>query len=80
MLAIFFCLDGNWGSWSSFSSCSKSCGGGATMSRSRHCNNPKPSRGGNPCVGSDTQAVTCKTPSCIPGELLNLTLELYYNG
>jgi len=67
-----FCLDGNWGSWSSFSSCSKSCGNGGTMSKTRKCNNPQPSRGGKPCIGPDTETVACKTPSCRPGNLLKL--------
>jgi hypothetical protein len=45
------------------------------MSRTRLCNNPQPSRGGKPCIGSGTETVNCKTPSCIQGKLLNLFEE-----
>ena len=57
-------MDGNWGNWLSWSTCSAACGGG-TRSRSRLCNNPMPSNGGEPCTGSSVQSQSCNTGACI---------------
>ena len=47
---VFPCpVDGNYAQWSTFSSCSKSCGSG-TMRRTRNCTNPAPDFGGNGCL------------------------------
>uniref|UniRef100_A0A3Q0S9H8 Uncharacterized protein n=1 Tax=Amphilophus citrinellus TaxID=61819 RepID=A0A3Q0S9H8_AMPCI len=46
--------DGNWGPWSSWGSCSKTCNGGQ-MRRYRTCDNPRPAYGGRACAGADTQ-------------------------
>jgi len=56
-------VDGKWGSWSTFSKCSKSCGGG-TQRRSRRCDNPRPSGGGKSCRGDSTQTNPCKMGKC----------------
>ena len=48
------------GGWSSWSSCSLSCGGGT---QTRTCTNPAPSGGGAPCSGPSSQS--CNTHSCI---------------
>ena len=42
------CVDGNWGVWSSWSVCAEEEG---RTTRTRECNNPPPSRGGNSCPG-----------------------------
>ncbi|XP_057298171.1 SCO-spondin-like isoform X3 [Hydractinia symbiolongicarpus] len=55
-------IHGNWGSWAN-SACSVSCGLG-TLTRSRLCNNPAPSNGGNSCVGSSTLQVQCNNGAC----------------
>lgn len=47
------------GGWSSWGSCSKSCGGGT---QTRTCTNPPPSGGGASCSGASSQA--CNTHSC----------------
>ena len=47
------------GGWSSWSSCSKTCGGGT---RTRTCTNPAPSGGGANCVGATSEA--CNTQAC----------------
>ena len=47
-----FLVKGNWGEWSVYTKCSKTCGGGK-QNRSRLCNNPSPSHGGQNCVMSD---------------------------
>ena len=60
-----FSVDGNWGSWSSFGKCSKSCGSG-TQLRRRSCDKPPISNGGTPCDGSSIEIRVCSTRPC-PG-------------
>ncbi|KAM3868698.1 A disintegrin and metalloproteinase with thrombospondin motifs 3-like [Diretmus argenteus] len=55
--------DGSWGSWSKFSPCSRTCGGGV-RSRSRQCNNPVPAYGGRDCPGSAFGYQMCNTEEC----------------
>ncbi|XP_034308311.2 semaphorin-5A [Magallana gigas] len=63
-------VDGGWsefGSWSKFSQCAKTCGWGAkTRYRYRECNNPKPQNGGRFCPGDSIHSETapCNTNSC----------------
>eukprot|EP00111_Clytia_hemisphaerica_P007868 TCONS_00022855-protein len=56
-------VDGKWGNWTSFGSCSKSCGGGFQI-RSRACNNPIPKYGGKDCQGMFKENRTCNTQNC----------------
>ncbi|XP_066942937.1 hemicentin-1-like isoform X1 [Macrobrachium rosenbergii] len=56
-------LDGNWGSWESWSVCSASCGGGVRR-RQRQCDDPPPSNGGRFCPGSDTLEDYCNLEMC----------------
>ncbi|XP_078597525.1 cartilage intermediate layer protein 2-like [Branchiostoma floridae x Branchiostoma japonicum] len=56
-------IHGMWSTWMAWSTCSQSCGGG-TQLRQRQCNNPAPSSGGNPCVGSQDQSRQCSTWAC----------------
>lgn len=58
-------VDGGFGLWSSWTACSKTCGTGS-QSRSRPCNNPTPTGGGQNCTGDSSQAKSCKIKSC-PG-------------
>lgn len=67
ILAFFLSVSGNWGPWSSWGSCSKTCNGGQ-MRRYRTCDNPRPANGGRACAGADTQIQRCSTANC-PGEL-----------
>ena len=60
-------VDGNWGSWTEVSECSRSCGGG-TNYRMRMCNNPSPRFGGNWCPGIITEFQQCNTQGC-PGKI-----------
>jgi len=55
--------NGGFSSWSSWGTCSASCGGG-TQSRSRSCNNPSPAYGGVDCSGSTSESQSCNTQSC----------------
>lgn len=70
----FSLVHGHWSSWSSFGSCSKSCGGGAQYRR-RTCSNPAPSGGGKGCPGSSYHSRACNTKGC-PGKTVHAT---YYN-
>ena len=59
-------VDGNWGAFGQWTSCSTSCGGG-TRSRTRSCNNPPPSNGGKQCSGSASETESCGMNKC-PGK------------
>ena len=59
-------LDGVWEDWSTWTTCTVSCGGG-TQWRSRECDGPY--SGGNPCTGAMEETQTCNNYSC-PGEML----------
>ncbi|XP_031568759.1 MAM and LDL-receptor class A domain-containing protein 2-like [Actinia tenebrosa] len=56
-------LDGHWGRWSSWGSCSTTCGEGS-KTRTRICDDPVPKNGGKNCVGSNTEQRYCKVRSC----------------
>ncbi|XP_076472307.1 uncharacterized protein LOC143301799 [Babylonia areolata] len=56
-------VNGNWATWSSWGTCSVSCGGGS-KSRSRTCTNPPPANGGTQCSGSGSDTSTCNTQPC----------------
>ncbi|CAL8343155.1 unnamed protein product [Lota lota] len=51
-------VHGAWSSWSEFSPCSRTCGGGVSY-RTRDCNNPRPAFGGIDCEGEDVEAELC---------------------
>lgn len=59
-------MNGGWGKWSSYGSCSKTCGGGV-KERTRQCNNPAPKHGGSKCPGADQQVTHCNVYRC-PGQ------------
>ncbi|NXD77268.1 CO8A protein, partial [Halcyon senegalensis] len=46
--------NGHWSCWSQWGPCQS-----GTARRSRHCNNPAPQRGGEPCKGRDVQSKAC---------------------
>ena len=58
-------VDGGWGEFGDWTSCSKDCGGGKQQ-RSRECSNPAPANVGNQCVGDATEERDCNTEAC-PG-------------
>ncbi|XP_046880322.1 A disintegrin and metalloproteinase with thrombospondin motifs 2-like [Hypomesus transpacificus] len=55
--------DGNWGSWSQYGECSRSCGGGVQF-RTRDCDNPRPANGGRTCAGATYQFRLCSKEPC----------------
>lgn len=65
---LLHCLlvDGSWSEWSSWTSCSQTCGGG-TQVRTRTCTNPLPSNGGQSCSKSSTDRQDCNMRACLPG-------------
>ncbi|XP_061673289.1 A disintegrin and metalloproteinase with thrombospondin motifs 13 isoform X2 [Syngnathoides biaculeatus] len=56
-------IHGSWSSWSGFSGCSRTCGGGIAH-RTRQCNNPRPAFGGDDCVGMSIEAELCNRRPC----------------
>lgn len=56
-------VNGNWNLWSSWRSCSKSCGTGS-RTRVRSCSDPAPSFGGSDCQGNSIDEEDCNTQSC----------------
>ena len=68
-LCMLHCVivNGGWGSWTRWSSCDATCGGGQ-RTRRRYCDNPAPSGGGSDCSGSNRQQENCNTAKC-PGEI-----------
>ncbi|XP_056089325.1 A disintegrin and metalloproteinase with thrombospondin motifs 3 isoform X2 [Rhinichthys klamathensis goyatoka] len=55
--------DGAWGAWSKYGSCSRSCGTGVRF-RTRQCNNPVPSNGGQDCPGVNYEYQLCNIDDC----------------
>ncbi|XP_048590041.1 MAM and LDL-receptor class A domain-containing protein 2 isoform X3 [Nematostella vectensis] len=56
-------VNGHWGAWSAWTSCTVTCDVGA-QKRSRNCNNPAPKNGGKNCVGDASESVTCVKRRC----------------
>ncbi|EPY87659.1 A disintegrin and metalloproteinase with thrombospondin motifs 2 precursor [Camelus ferus] len=55
--------DGNWGAWSPFGSCSRTCGTGVKF-RTRQCDNPHPANGGRTCSGLAYDFQLCSSQDC----------------
>ncbi|CAB4055395.1 Mucin-like protein,Hemicentin-1,Adhesion G protein-coupled receptor B3 [Lepeophtheirus salmonis] len=55
-------IDASWSIWTSWSTCTKTCGGGSRR-RSRTCTPAQ--NGGQPCIGTATDESTCNTQECI---------------
>ncbi|XP_076470391.1 brain-specific serine protease 4-like isoform X2 [Babylonia areolata] len=59
-------VNGMWGGWGGWTSCSVTCGQG-TRSRTRRCDSPPPSGGGQYCAGYAVQQTQCQTATCPAG-------------
>ncbi|XP_048581714.1 uncharacterized protein LOC5511228 isoform X2 [Nematostella vectensis] len=69
-------VNGNYGYWSSWSECDKTCGGGKRV-RMRSCTNPTPQFGGSDCsvLGPETQTERCMINTCpVNGNYSNWSL------
>ncbi|KAM5157512.1 SCO-spondin-like [Mantella aurantiaca] len=55
---------GDWSAWSSWTDCTKTCGGEGVRSRSRVCDNPSPLGGGDYCEGLSAEVEPCQRPPC----------------
>ncbi|XP_053722030.1 A disintegrin and metalloproteinase with thrombospondin motifs 18 isoform X1 [Synchiropus splendidus] len=56
-------VHGQWSSWSQWSDCSRTCGGGV-MHRERTCTSPRPQNNGKFCSGSSRLNQLCNTRPC----------------
>nr|CAB3219998.1 A disintegrin and metalloproteinase with thrombospondin motifs 3 [Phallusia mammillata] len=72
-------VDGNWGPWSTYGECSRTCGTGV-MYRTRKCNNPPPSNNGRNCVGQNMDPDLCNTRPCPEGRDYRAEQCMYSNG
>lgn len=80
-LIRIFLVNGDWSSWSEWTSCSQTCGTGNIV-RTRTCTNPTPANGGNDCaVTGGTNTIESQNQNCnqflCPGEL-NLFDDILY--
>lgn len=57
-------VDGRWGKWGPFGTCSRTCGGGVQLSK-RQCDNPVPVNGGKYCQGVRVKYRSCNLTPCI---------------
>ncbi|XP_063691535.1 SCO-spondin-like [Bolinopsis microptera] len=56
-------VDGGWGDYGDWSTCSVECGGG-TQTRTRNCNSPLPANGGVECEGDTEDKQSCNEQAC----------------
>jgi len=63
MMAYAFLVDGRFGDWSDWVTCSVTCGNG-TQNRRRQCIPPQ--HGGQPCIGHTVETQECFVRFC-PG-------------
>jgi len=56
-------VNGGWGHFSPWPSCSKSCDGGVSV-QTRKCDSPRPAFGGKACVGSAKNTKPCNAHVC----------------
>ncbi|CAC5392835.1 unnamed protein product [Mytilus coruscus] len=56
-------VNGGYTSWTSWATCSVTCGGG-TQGRTRSCTNPAPQYNGLSCSGSASDSQSCNTHNC----------------
>ncbi|XP_069079052.1 A disintegrin and metalloproteinase with thrombospondin motifs 7 [Pleurodeles waltl] len=60
-------INGGWGSWSLWSSCSQTCGAGVQYAE-RQCSSPTPKYGGKYCLGERKRYRICNIKPCPEGK------------
>lgn len=60
-------VDGQFGSWSSWTPCPYSCGKDGIQHKFRHCDNPPPQNGGSNCIGRKIDTQLCHNDPCCTG-------------
>ena len=60
---IMLTVNGGYTSWTTWTTCTRSCGSGS-QARTRSCTNPRPAHGGAQCSGSSSDTQSCNTQSC----------------
>ena len=65
MSTVVVKVDGEWGSWQEWGSCTSTCNGGSKY-RKRVCDNPQPAHGGQFCQGNVRDQMNCNTHPCPP--------------
>ena len=66
-------VNGAFGKWSNYSTCSVSCGGGVQF-RERYCDSPSPKYGGKNCDGLRRESRFCEETEC-PGKLIDAIFD-----
>ncbi|CAF4070391.1 unnamed protein product [Rotaria sp. Silwood2] len=70
-------INGEWGAWKPWSSCTATCGKNATKYTTRVCDSPAPLYGGNGCTGVAFNVTTCTElsdcPSCQSNQVYTST-------
>ncbi|MGH0124448.1 UNVERIFIED_CONTAM: hypothetical protein FKN15_073063 [Acipenser sinensis] len=56
-------INGKWGPWSMWDTCTVTCGGGV-QKRKRLCNNPPAKYGGKDCIGEPKESQLCNKDDC----------------
>ena len=64
--SVTFQVQGEWGPWTTWSSCSLSCGKGGNQKRYRKCDNPAPRGRGMACVGESDHSKSCVLTELCP--------------
>uniref|UniRef100_A0A1B6CGF3 Peptidase M12B domain-containing protein n=1 Tax=Clastoptera arizonana TaxID=38151 RepID=A0A1B6CGF3_9HEMI len=62
-------IHGGWSDWSKWTSCSRTCGAGVSISE-RRCDHPVPSSGGDFCIGERRKYKICNIQPCPAGTKL----------
>ena len=60
----FLAINGVWGSWTSWSVPTQTCGTGGSSTRTRLCDSPAPAYGGKPCPGRGNDSKDVHLPPC----------------
>ena len=66
-------LDGHWGRWSEWSSCSVTCDTG-TYKRTRKCDDPEPKNNGKDCEGQSQEVGQCVMQRCGLGKTVGFVV------